>query len=120
MWHKHGRYAALAYAYADRAGLPLLVHTEGVEDSAKGRANTTRLARTQAVHAVISIPNSLETPNLTIPSCAAACSSCGLAGDRPELAAKIAKLDGEQFTALVANRIMLLTSNRWATSITGL
>ena len=99
-WHKLGRDAALAYAAADRAAHPTLVPVAAM-DSAKARFEATRATRKSAAAAAAA--PATNPPSPAIPAIAAATSTRALTATKPALAASLAKLDDERFTALVAH-----------------
>ena len=102
-WHESGRDVALAYAAADRAAVPSVVPAAAA-NSAKARAEATRFARKAAAAATAAAPASASgIPNPAIPAAASAASTRAVAIVNPVLASSLAKLDNEQFSALVAH-----------------
>ena len=96
-WHESGRDTALAYAAADRAAVPSLVPAAS-PNTAKARFEATRTTRKEAAAAAAA-----AAPSPAVPVCAIATSTRALTITKPALAADLAKLDAEQFKALVAH-----------------
>lgn len=102
-WHESGRDAALAYAAADRAAWPSLV-PDAEPQTAKGRAAATRATRRAAATAAATATTAAAAvANPAIPPCAAAAGTRAVATSKPTLAADLARLDDEQFWALVGH-----------------
>ena len=98
-WHKLGRDAALAYAAADRAAQPP-IFSAAAANSAKARCEATRSARNAAA---IAASTGGVIPDPAIPTSAVASGTRALSTTKPALAADLAKLDKEQFKALVGH-----------------